>query len=485
MLTDSSSMIARLSWRHPLAPMLIASALTACKFPMPPDVEPAGDALADADAEPVDAMPDAPVGPTFARAYGSTGVDFGAFVVASDDAIVFGGLGADGINLGLGPPVGPFFLATLTPAGQTVRALAWPGSLRDAAFDRFGNLYVVGDLDGMGAPAGPNGPILTSAGLDLFVAKFDATGRHQWSRSFGGAGSQVGQRIAIAPDDDIVVCGEFAGSTTFGGATMTERGQWDVFVTKLSRSDGAHRWSLGFGGVNEEACRGLVAAPDGTVSVFGSFFGSIIVNGSTQSGAGSFDIFAVGISQDGNVQWSRPIGGTGPDRVERATSAMQGDLLISGSFANDLTIGAQTLHSQARDDGFVARLSAGGVARWATAVSGAGLEYVSSASMFGDDVIVSGTTDGPITVGDVHVSPPAENGLDVYVARLRYADGVAVSARTYGGTGADGTSATATAAQGTVIVTGGFNSPSIDFGAGLVLHPATNLDAYLARVLPP
>ena len=99
----------------------------------------------------------------------------------------------------------------------------------------------------------------------------------------------------------------------------------------------------------------------------------------------------------------------------------------------------------------------------------------------GDRVVVSGVVAGPTRVGEVMVSPPVGNGTDIFVATLRYANGSVLAARTYGGSGPDGVIAETTVSEGTLILTGGFSSPSFDFGPGLTVA-GTGSDTYIARV---
>ena len=215
----------RCRWALSVGAMTLA--LGSCKFPYPPDVGFEADDLVQ------DAALDGPMGPTFARAYASGGEDFGQFVSASDRSLVVGGLGAQGVDLGGGLLHDPFFVAMLDPAGGHVWSLGLRSPVADAVYDRFGNVYVVGELDGMVDLTSVGGPVLTSDGPDLLVAKFDPTGRLLWSRSIGGSGAQRGQRAVVSSDDDIVICGEFAGPTTFGGAPLSARGNWDIFAAKL------------------------------------------------------------------------------------------------------------------------------------------------------------------------------------------------------------------------------------------------------------
>ena len=171
--------------------------------------------------------------------------------------------------------------------------------------------------------------------------------------------------------------------------------------------------------------------------------------------------------------------------VTNTTQAPPNDVLIVGSFSDDIAFGAHTLHSNAASDGFVVRMTSAGSPSWATSVGGARLDDVKAVSMLGDRVIISGTIDGDAMIGALPVSAVMGNQSDVYVAGLRYAAGTSVTATVFGGAGADGLVADACVAQGTVILTGGFLSRRLDFGAGVLANSSTGTDAYLARVLPP
>ena len=64
----------------------------------------------------------------------------------------------------------------------------------------------------------------TSAGsTDVFLAKFTSAGTHAWSKRFGSINPDRGGALAVAPNGDVVVGGEFQGSVTFGGARADER----------------------------------------------------------------------------------------------------------------------------------------------------------------------------------------------------------------------------------------------------------------------
>src|SRR6185436_15004672 len=76
-------------------------------------------------------------------------------------------------------------------------------------------------------------------GVDTFVVKRDATGRHLWSKQFGDTGDltlQAASSLAIDSSGQILVGGSFDGKMDFGDAgTFTSNGM-DLFVARLDPS---------------------------------------------------------------------------------------------------------------------------------------------------------------------------------------------------------------------------------------------------------
>jgi hypothetical protein len=110
------------------------------------------------------------------------------------------------------------------------------------------------------------GPLTTTTGLagdtDAFLARFDATGHHLWSRSFGGVGDDNIAEARFVAGDELVVAGRFGGATAdFGGGdfpTSTNAADFftDVVVAHYAGS-GAHLSSASFGGSKGEAAFAL------------------------------------------------------------------------------------------------------------------------------------------------------------------------------------------------------------------------------------
>jgi Ca2+-binding RTX toxin-like protein len=111
---------------------------------------------------------------------------------------------------------------------------------RGIAVDNSGNSYVTGVFSGTATfgPGEANETTLTSAGSDVFVAKYDSTGALVWAKQAGGTSEDSGQGIAVDGSGNSYVTGQFDGTATFGPGeanetTLTSDGSSDVFVAKL------------------------------------------------------------------------------------------------------------------------------------------------------------------------------------------------------------------------------------------------------------
>src|SRR5207244_753999 len=134
--------------------------------------------------------------------------------------------------------------------------------------DPNGNIDVTGAFSG---PADFGGGALTSAGVDIFLAKLSPTGGHVWSRRFGSAlATHAGNGVACDGSGNVLVTGSFESSIDLGGGWATSFAHKDIFVAKYSPA-GAYLWSRLAGGIYDDAGRGTAADASGQVAVTGAF----------------------------------------------------------------------------------------------------------------------------------------------------------------------------------------------------------------------
>ena len=107
-----------------------------------------------------------------------------------------------------------------------------------------------------------------------------------WVQAFGssGNGSNVANSIKAAPDHSLYVGGQFSGTATFGGTTVTSSGVLDIFLAKYSPS-GSLLWiadTAQQAGIPDNdgnfANNGIDLDSDGNVYVTGEFYGNATFN---------------------------------------------------------------------------------------------------------------------------------------------------------------------------------------------------------------
>jgi hypothetical protein len=109
------------------------------------------------------------------------------------------------------------------------------------AVDGSGNIYLHGtfmtSID-LAAGDGKHG------GLGHVPGQYDASGVHQWSQRFGDATPQVASGIASDNAGNLYVVGRFGGTTNLGGPPLVAPDDLNIYVAKFN-SSGTHQWSHG------------------------------------------------------------------------------------------------------------------------------------------------------------------------------------------------------------------------------------------------
>jgi hypothetical protein len=139
------------------------------------------------------------------------------------------------------------------------------------------------------------GASLTSAGGDdVYLAKLSgATGGHVWSKRMGSTSSDASIGVDVDGSGNVVMTGYFTGSVNFGGTVLSSSGI-DVFVAKYS-SAGAHTWSKRFGGFDTQIPNGVAVGPSGAAIVTGYFASTIDFGTGVLTSQGAYDAFLTNV----------------------------------------------------------------------------------------------------------------------------------------------------------------------------------------------
>jgi hypothetical protein len=187
------------------------------------------------------------------------------------------------------------FLIKYISTGQFVWAKRFGGSGDDVAYglavDEAGEVALSGKFQ---SSISFGGASLTSAGGDdAFLVKLDATGAQRWAKRFGSTSGDQSTGVAVDGTNNIVVTGYFTGSVDFGGGALSSAGL-DIFAAKYDTS-GTHVWSKRFGGASTQIGDGVAAAPNGDVTLTGFFSGTVDFGTGVLTSAGGNDGFIASI----------------------------------------------------------------------------------------------------------------------------------------------------------------------------------------------
>lgn len=103
----------------------------------------------------------------------------------------------------------------------------------ELAVDGLGNVLLTGKFTTTIQLGGES--FVTRGGLDLFLAKFDPSGAHLWSRQLGGESNEQLGLVAVPPGSDaIAFAGATLGSIDLGTGPLVSAGGADIVLGSLA-----------------------------------------------------------------------------------------------------------------------------------------------------------------------------------------------------------------------------------------------------------
>jgi hypothetical protein len=313
---------------------------------------------------------------------------------------------------------------------------------RGLTVDSSDNVIVTGIFGGtLDFGCGP----LTSTGQDLFLAKLDAAGNCLWSKSAGDNQFQYGISVSTDPAGNVFVAGEVVGSIDFGGGPLTAVGLSDIALAKFDPS-GAHLWSKTFGSANVR-CNSPSIACDaaGHVSLSAVVLcvppgkndppcnATIDFGGGPLVGAGGTDIVLADLDANGFHQWSKLFGDAAGQGSGSLATDSDGDRLFFGTLTGTLDFGTGPMTGPGL---YLVRFTPSGSAEWATQYgqigSGQGGNSVAANS---GRIAITGTNFGTVNFGGGPVSSPSP--ADIFVAKFSDDEAVPVLISTFTATARD------------------------------------------------
>jgi PKD repeat protein len=321
----------------------------------------------------------------------------------------------------------------------------------------------------------------SSTASDTVAVTVTAATATPWARRIGASAADNANDVAVDANGNVVVAGVIRGSVDVGGKSLTSAGGADAFVAKYA-PNGALVWARSLGGTGDDEMTSVAVAANGDVVVTGRFAGNVSFGGATLQASGASDIvLAKYAAADGAHLWSKRFGGTMDDSGSAVAIDGSGAVLLTGYFRGtaDFGGGPMSVPFVSDLDAFVAKFDADGNPVWSKHFPNTG-----------NDRAYGIATD---PVGNVAVAGTFSNTIDlgggeltsanamidIFVVKLNAAGGY-VWGRQIGTAGAsEGTNGVAMDGSGNVIITGNVIA-SVDFGGGS-LAGGGSVDAYVAK----
>ncbi len=317
-----------------------------------------------------------------------------------------------------------------------------------------GEIYAIAKSDGAVAGLNPRGE------ADIYLIRYDSTGKTVFTRGLGAAGDVDVSDLAIGADGSVVIAGQISGA--FG--QTTELGGKDSFIVKYD-ADGKEQFVKRFGASADDGANAVTIANDGTIYVAGST--KAAMTGTHQGGLDAYvrafdsagaDIFTrqfgttqneiataialdsngdllVASQEDGNGKISRfsAANGTDPAVWEHSLGSLDfgkisslrvdgAAILIGGSVGAGNGLGAGIAAHSGDRDGFLVRLDeSGGTAlrTWTTFLGTSATDRIEGVSSANGKIYAAGVTAGSLPGGGTLVGT-----TNSFVSRFDLSTGV-------------------------------------------------------------
>ncbi|HTF03484.1 MAG TPA: T9SS type A sorting domain-containing protein [Bacteroidia bacterium] len=269
---------------------------------------------------------------------------------------------------------------------------------------------------------------------DALILSLDTSGNLVWLENDGGAYADYAYGIEIDNQGNFYVCGSYGSFTHeayFGPDTLMPVSGLDAFLVKYDAAGnfqwvrtGGGDWNSAFGWGDESLSVSIdVAGNIYTVGHFGdtAFFGSQYV----VAPSGGVWQYVAKYDPNGNCLWLKSPSAVGTSLVQvssRDIYCLNGDVLVSGSFHQNVIFGNDTLMRSPSGtfDGFIASLDTSGSNwSWGKSIPGTGPTGTTTNNIAADNagnIYIAGSGSGTTLFFDAYSISPAY--MDLYVARI-------------------------------------------------------------------
>ncbi len=242
-----------------------------------------------------------------------------------------------------------------------------------------------------------------------------------WTRRFSAKGIPDISAMALAPDGSLVVFGRFGHLTLRtdpskrNSSSLVSQGGADIFVAKFDPA-GRLLWRNQFGAKGDQYSDDLAVDRDGNIIITGQFSGDFSLGGPPLSNGGEVDIYLAKLDPEGKHLWSRSFGGPGKQDEPRVGVDSLGNVVLSGYFYQTVDLGGGRLTSH-DGNSFLARFTPQGQHLFSFSFGGGGPDVRAVAIDRSDNIIIMGMSSAPLHFkGGKRLEKIG--GRDIYLAKF-------------------------------------------------------------------
>jgi hypothetical protein len=136
-------------------------------------------------------------------------------------------------------------------------------------------IFMLGSTSVLSIQAG-SGSILSGKAVLAPVSTQEDYYDHSWSKGIGAPLNDTGASLAADGSGNVFVTGAFRGTVDFGGGVLPSAGGADIFLAKFDAS-GIHQWSKSLGSTEDDIGYSVAVDGSGNVFVTGEFVEALIL----------------------------------------------------------------------------------------------------------------------------------------------------------------------------------------------------------------
>lgn len=191
-----------------------------------------------------------------------------------------------------------------------------------------------------------------------FLLKIDSLGNYKWSLDYGGSEEESARRVLYK---------EGFGCFLAGFTNSYGNGAYDAYLVKTNEN-GIFEWDKTYGGENWERIHDAVLTRDT----------GVIMVGQSNSTANSYnDIYIVRTNSEGDTLWTKTFGGSGDDQATSIIKYTDSTFFIGGSIYVDDSL---------QTKGFILSISEDGEIFWIDTLGSNGNYEIRDIDLFNDKV---------------------------------------------------------------------------------------------------